>query len=206
MWGGGRPCAEEDDSYYFDDGNKAEADILFPLSVQVWGKEIGVVSFMGSHPTLCPFYNDDDHPAVYADPFEVALVFDPDSEGLGGLRFGTDRSEQADNTHDSSTGSLRSCLLPFLSTFLKYARNRLIISVTDDYKAECSFYEQIPNTYGMRLPNPGVDAKLEGIWYDTTFVGYLRKNFQWGGFPGWERYSSRPEKELEYLREGLLPI
>ena len=168
------PPTKLDNAHYINDTNHANADMLFPLSLQVWGKEIGGVGLLGSHPTLCPFYDNEDHPAIYADPFEVILFFDPDGEPLDG--------------------------------FGENAGSRLIISPTDDFKAECSFYEQIPNTYGMRLPNPGVDAKLEGIWYDTTFVGYLRKNFQWGGFPGWERYSSRPEKELEYLREGLLPI
>jgi hypothetical protein len=51
-----------------------------------------------------------------------------------------------------------------------------------------------------------VDAKINGLWYDATFVGYVRKSFQWGGFPGWERYSDRPEKELALLWEGLVSI
>ena len=30
--------------------------------------------------------------------------------------------------------------------------------------------------------------------------------FAWGGFPGLERFEERPEKELAYLREGLLEL
>lgn len=41
---------------------------------------------------------------------------------------------------------------------------------------------------------------------DRTLVEYLRWSFQWGGFPGWEKEKSRPEKELALLRVGLLPI
>ncbi|MGA2597681.1 MAG: hypothetical protein ABSH09_11920 [Bryobacteraceae bacterium] len=66
--------------------------------------------------------------------------------------------------------------------------------------------EDLPQDYEITCPNGAIDAKIEGIWYETTFVGYIRKNFQWGGFPGWERYPNRPEKELQFLREGLLPI
>jgi hypothetical protein len=45
------------------------------------------------------------------------------------------------------------------------------------------------------------------IWYAATFTGYVGKNFQWGGFPGWERYpAERPNEILEFLREGLLRV
>jgi hypothetical protein len=49
-------------------------------------------------------------------------------------------------------------------------------------------------------------AVLQGEAHKLTFVEYLRLSFQWGGFPGWEKYENRPEKELAFLREGLLPI
>jgi hypothetical protein len=177
---GSEPSWDADEAYYFSSANKARADMLFPLSMQVWGRELYSVSFIGSHPKLCPFYTNKAHLPIYADPFQVALLFDPDGgdlEGFEGSMFGDEP-----------------------------ASDRFIISVTDVYKAECSYYEQTAPSYGIRLPNPAADAKLDGIWYDTTFVGYLRKNFQWGGFPGWERYPNRPEKELAFLREGLLPI
>jgi len=41
-----------------------------------------------------------------------------------------------------------------------------------------------------------------------TFIEYLRRSFEWGGFPGFANLSEelRPIEMLNYLREGLLPI
>lgn len=50
------------------------------------------------------------------------------------------------------------------------------------------------------------DAPLLHEWHNTTFVGYLRECFQWGGFPGWARMERRPEEDLAFLTQGLLPI
>jgi len=40
------------------------------------------------------------------------------------------------------------------------------------------------------------------------FVQYLRRSFEWGGFPGFANVPEelRPTEMLNYLREGLLPI
>ena len=40
----------------------------------------------------------------------------------------------------------------------------------------------------------------------ATFVAALRRSFQWGGFPGWERSDDPPLREIEYLRKGLEPL
>lgn len=58
----------------------------------------------------------------------------------------------------------------------------------------------------MTLPNAAADALFEGERRHTTFVHYLCTVFRWGGFLGWKRYPDRPEQELAFLREGLLPI
>jgi len=65
---------------------------------------------------------------------------------------------------------------------------------------------QVEDSYTVQLPNAAADAVLEGEAHKITFVEYLRLSFQWGGFPGWEKYANRPEKELAFLREGLLPL
>jgi hypothetical protein len=78
----------------------------------------------------------------------------------------------------------------------------LILGTDDQIKAGiygCS------DPYSIEVPNPGVDATFRD-WHETSFVHYLRIAFRWGGFPGWERYPERPEKELAYLRDGLLPF
>jgi hypothetical protein len=62
------------------------------------------------------------------------------------------------------------------------------------------------NAYLVTLPNPSADFVLEGERHNSTFVEYLRLAFQWGGFPGWERYENRPQEELDYLRTGLAPM
>ncbi len=60
--------------------------------------------------------------------------------------------------------------------------------------------------YSIKVPQPTMDAFLEGEWHQTTFVNYLRICFRWGGLPGLEHCSHVPQKDLMYLTEGLLPI
>lgn len=60
--------------------------------------------------------------------------------------------------------------------------------------------------YSMRLPDAGADGPLLETGRDATLVGYLRRSFAWGGFPGWEESSDAPMKEIDFLREGLLLI
>jgi len=64
---------------------------------------------------------------------------------------------------------------------------------------ECDFYS-------VRLPDPRADTTLKVERHNTTFVNYLRLAFRWGGFPGWEQYEERPDKELAVLTDGLLPL
>ncbi len=60
--------------------------------------------------------------------------------------------------------------------------------------------------YCMRLPDAAADGKFLDERHNGTLVEYLRLSFEWGGFPGWEGSSDAPTKEIEFLREGLLPI
>ena len=80
------------------------------------------------------------------------------------------------------------------------------ISADAQTKADILTGEQAEDFYTVQLPNAAADAGLEGEVHNITFVEYLRLSFQWGGFPGWEKYEDRPEKELAFLREGLLPL
>jgi hypothetical protein len=67
-------------------------------------------------------------------------------------------------------------------------------------------FESGGDPYAMKLPDAAADGLFLNERHETTFAEYLRIAFQWGGFPGWERATSRPQKELDYLRENLLPI
>jgi hypothetical protein len=58
--------------------------------------------------------------------------------------------------------------------------------------------------YTITVPNACADADLEYEWHHTTFVNYLRKAFEWGGFPGWQRDKKPPREAIAKLTEGLL--
>jgi hypothetical protein len=60
--------------------------------------------------------------------------------------------------------------------------------------------------YSIRVPNPAADAPFLYEGNNTNFVPYLRRAFAWGGFPGIEGRVTKPEKELNFLRQGLLPF
>lgn len=60
--------------------------------------------------------------------------------------------------------------------------------------------------YTITIPNECADAPLKYEWHKTTFVNYLRKTFEWGGFPGWERDRNAPVEAIAKLKEGFLPI
>ncbi len=61
--------------------------------------------------------------------------------------------------------------------------------------------------YTITIPNAGADAPFENEFHNTTFVNYLRKAFEWGGFPGWEQSRNKaPHEFIAKLTEGLLPI
>ena len=78
----------------------------------------------------------------------------------------------------------------------------LALAPDDLHKADTSGGDP----YSMKIPDAAADAPLLWEWHNTTFVEYLRIVFAWGGFPGLERFTERPEKELAYLREGLLAL
>jgi hypothetical protein len=61
------------------------------------------------------------------------------------------------------------------------------------------------DAYYVALPDPGADFTVLGVTGKPTFVEYLRRTFECGGFPGWFDQKERPA-ELAKLSEGLLPI
>lgn len=60
--------------------------------------------------------------------------------------------------------------------------------------------------YIVTIPNASADAEFEFEWHRTTFVKYLRKAFEWGGFPGWERDKNPPKEAIAKLTEGARPL
>ena len=153
--------------------------LILPLSLRAWAEEVGDVSLAGAHPHLC-FWEKKKFPVVYADPLMVTL----------------DHLElQADGwLEDQEEGEDIESLEVVLGWDAK-AKARL-----------ASENELLDYGYTIDLPNASADIALDGEPHNTTFVDYLRIAFRWGGFPGWERHQERPEKELAFLTEGLLPI
>lgn len=66
--------------------------------------------------------------------------------------------------------------------------------------------DQGSETYRIQLPTDAADALLVGEWHGTTFVGYLRACFRWGGFPGFARLTSPLLPSVAGLARDLLPI
>ena len=153
--------------------------LVLPLSLRAWLEEVGDVNLAGAHPALC-FWEDETFPGIYADPLMV---------GLDHFMFESEGWLEAEEAGDDSGG-----MEPVLGWDAK-AKARLAV---ED--------EQLDYGYTMALPDAGADAALDGEPHKTSFVGYLRIAFRWGGFPGWERHDKRPEKELNFLTDGLLPI
>jgi hypothetical protein len=58
----------------------------------------------------------------------------------------------------------------------------------------------------VRVPCLAADVILDDEWLDTTFVGYLRECFKWGGFPGLRCAPKPPADELALLTRDLLRI
>jgi len=184
-----------------------------PLSLRAWYETIGSVSLMGTHPALC-FMEDQDAdtaPAMYMNP---AMFQGPE---------GTRQLEALRNSGVNVVSSLeeRPGHDPILADPLVVAPLESILSDCGDWK-ECCESDEEPfravlapddlhkanisgGDYDIELPADGADT-LFNDWHGKNFVDYLRITFRWGGFPGWERYPNRPEKELAYLREGLLPL
>jgi hypothetical protein len=159
---------------------KMEKDGAFlPLSLRAWIEEVGDVNLAGAHPALC-FWEDENFPGIYADPLMVSLDhFMFESGGWLEAR------EEGDDP---------GMMEPVVGWDAE-AKARL--AVAD---------EQLDYGYSIQLPDAAADAMLDGEPHKTTFVNYLRIAFRWGGFPGWERQEKRPERELNFLTEGLLPI
>jgi len=58
----------------------------------------------------------------------------------------------------------------------------------------------------LDVPSLEADGVLWGAHPEEPFVSYLRRAIRWAGFPGLERRTRQPTRELAILTEGLLPF
>jgi hypothetical protein len=126
-------------------------------------------------------------------------------EEVGGVSFMGSHdiiNPQGEITGDPLVVSPLRELVEMMDAFGAEDRMALWIAPDDYHKANVSGGEP----YTIHVPNACADAKFEYEWRRTTFVNYLRKAFEWGGFPGWERSRKPPRQAIATLTEGLLPI
>lgn len=158
-------------------GGMEKKGFFLPLSLRAWIEEVGHVCLIGAHPCLS-FFEGAGLPGVHADPFMML----PDPYELQGWL-------------EEAKGSKEIPTLEAVVGWTAEAKARLAVGD-----------EQLDYGYAITLPDPAADAPLRGERHGVSFVEYLRIVFRWGGFPGWELQDKRPEQELKFLTDGLLPI
>lgn len=173
-----------------------------PLSVRAWCEMVGSVSLLGTHPELCPRMARRE-PVLYLNPGSRAHA---EQKVAQLLAWGVNAASEIPDVPEPPLADplIVSCQLYEDEDYEdgEDTIHHLIIGPDEMYKA--GIYGS-GDMYWMDVPNRDADAPFEE-WHATSFVDYLRITFKWGGFPGWERYPDRPQKELSYLAEGLLPL
>jgi hypothetical protein len=163
-----------------------------PLSLRAWYEQVGTVNFVGTYPV-----DDPRDPEGFTHWQQVKAA----------------DSQQFTVAHYSTVQAQRSCqhnldplwIYPFAFSrdlLEGSARREWVIAPDEYYKLG----EPGGGYYSILLPNMGADARVEYEWHHTMFVDYLRTCFHWGGFPGLECKRRRPEKELAFLTQDLLPL
>lgn len=147
-----------------------------PMSLRSWYEIVGSVCFIGNHPDLSSYTHDTFDSSTTV--FVDPLVIDPIEALL------LEAQEWVEDEED--VRFIESCTIP--------------ICPDEYHKANISGV-----TYDVEVPCDAIDFQLIGERHHTTFVDYLRISFQWGGFPGFEKY---PEHQwtteiVPYLAEGL---
>jgi hypothetical protein len=204
-----------------------------PLSLRAWFEVVGEVNFMGTYPGLSyyapPFttgFSDLVKLAETKDFQENARkhgipTIDPILLGFLKDKMGKEQqkaSQQMANDMDSKDIVIADPLVVMDQLSVEWYRAWQEDQQETDCPEETSFLLPIApdidhksnfsgsGGYNIALPNPAADALLLNENHHTTFVGYLRLSFAWGGFPGLENQSNRNEDLLAALKEGLLPI
>jgi hypothetical protein len=94
----------------------------------------------------------------------------------------------------------------------EWDRGVFTVDIAPDYLHKANVSGGAP--YGLAVPDPAADGILLWERHQTTFVGYLRLAFGWGGFPGWDRGQldgwARPDEPtpavLSRWAADLLPL
>ena len=188
-----------EDPHVFSPPGKKTASLLarlekaiggpLPLSLRAWYEQVGGVSLMGSHPALNPVDFSSRGAMAFVSLGMQSAPQPPAAEEIAPDPLVVYPAEElldqmSDREKDEDGG----------------AEIELVIAPDDLHKANIS-----GDACYISLPDARADFQFDD-WHNTTFVNYLRSVFQWGGFPGWERFRNPPSKEIAALSAGLLPI
>jgi hypothetical protein len=182
-----------------------------PLSLRIWCEEVGAVSLMGRHPALCERAGSG---AIEISDVGLNLEEQPELLSVltrAGVRIGNGNGSARRDPPLSDPlvvnpyfGEWEEMAEVCMDAAVDREPLRLAeLSLAPDRYHKANYSGGEP--YGMRVP----DAAVDGVFTDANgllFVDYLRLAFRWGGFPGWANYPDRPQLELNYLAEDLLPI
>jgi len=185
-----------------------------PLSIRAWYTIVGSVNFVG--------YSDAWLKLLPDDPDDVCSMYRLDPLVISPLEASIQVYPLSTATQLQETKP-KPPLMPTWSRFNQYdpapvepqwlnwksnasgVKYRLELA-----KSPRGKYNAGPDDIGIEaeLPQSGVDLDLVAASQPIglSFVNYLRTCFQWGGFPGWEQYQTRPDKELTYLTNGVEAI
>jgi hypothetical protein len=184
-----------------------------PFSLIAWWEQIGQVSFLGNHPTL-PFSTAD--PMVFA-PIGYALETLENWTGevpfyppIGAWQTSIEAWRRSLRAEGFSPSETEATLAPSIAGFeAQDIENEQLRALPFDPRFRFPFApdelkkaEVKGGTYDVPLPSPTADFVLEGARGTPQFVAYLRESFQHGGFRAWQG----PQREMDFLTQGLLPL
>lgn len=153
-----------------------------PLALRAWYESVAGVNFAGEHDGWAALLRDpaEGYPAFANEHAHPMHLVDP----LFVLPLDMKWLERIKRASPAGT------------------HTQLFVTSDDDYK----YLEPTNDPYMAHL-GFGADAMIYNRgkpW--KTFVSYLRECFQWGGFPGWAKLERRPDDDLAFLTQGLLPL
>jgi hypothetical protein len=162
---------------------------ILPLSVRAWYEIVGGVNFVGHHQEWYRLI-------VENIPDLEKHVFDTGGYYLHPLA----------ELDPLFIPSLTKEKLTFIEQFwhISPQQQPLFLDLWPDETAK--YLDSVRDYAQIMVPCYAMDAMVQGAWSGLTFVQYLRRCFQWGGFPGWRKRKVYPKEDIDTLITGLLPF
>jgi hypothetical protein len=166
-----------------------------PLSIKVWYEIVGEVKLWGNHSKWSVDGGDGSLFRFFSSKHFV------DTKGLqiNGiewqpevLRFRSGPIEPLRISPESSVQEIKGALHELAKTYATTTEAKFVLAIADD-----GLYGGNGDT--MDVPDPAIDGIVDTEAGSETFVNYLRRNFKWGGFPGF----ATADEELRRWKESI---